>query len=56
VWKALQEAVDAASPGVHPVALLKRNGAGGREAEEVAVLPLADFLELVGILRASGEW
>ena len=56
VWEALKEAIEAAGPGVHPVAILKRNGAGGRKAEEVAVLPLEDFLELVEILQASGLW
>lgn len=55
-WSALREARTASGPGLRPVALLKRSGAGSRPSEEVAVLPLDDFFELVRLLLASGTW
>ena len=56
VWNAVKEAEEAAGPGVHPVAIVKRNGSGSRPAVELACMPLDDFLELVGLLRAAGVW
>ena len=56
VYGALKEAEEAAPPGHFPVALVRRNGAGSRPSDDVAVLRLEDFIELVGLLRLAGVW
>lgn len=56
VWKALEEAIEAAEPGEHPVAAVKRSHGRGKKADRLAVLPWSDLLEMVGLLRAMGGW
>ncbi len=56
VWKAVREAEEAAGPGVHPVAVVKKNGSGSKPAVELACMPLDDFLEFAGLLKAVGAW
>ena len=56
VWNAVKEAEEAAGPGIHPVAIVKRNGSGSRPAVELACMPLDDFLELVGLLKGGEVW
>ena len=56
IWQGLREAEEAAGPGIHPVAIVKRNGSGSRPAVELACMPLDDFLELVGLLKGGGVW
>lgn len=53
-WRALADAAEAAGPGEVPVGAVRRNGRGGRPAEDLAVLPLGAFVQLVGALRAAG--
>lgn len=48
VWRALQEAQEAATEDRIPVALVKRSASGSRPPEELAVLNLEDFLRLLG--------
>ena len=55
-WKALREAIEAAGPGEHPVAVLRRNGIGRKPAVDVAVLPLKAWLEIVNLLSLHGIW
>ncbi len=56
VWRALEEAVEAADEGSLPVAVVRRNSPGGRPAEDLAVLDLADFLRLLSAaLRNHGN-
>lgn len=56
IYDALEEAKEAADPGEHPVAAVKRMNGRGRKADRMAVLPWNDFLEIVGLLRAMGGW
>ena len=56
VWNAVKEAEAAAGPGIHPVAIVKRNGSGSRPAVELACMPLDDFLEIIGLLKAAEAW
>lgn len=53
-YRALREAIDAASPGDYPVAIIRRNQRNGTKKLDMACLPLSDFLELVGKLKAGG--
>jgi len=46
IYEALREAVEAAKQGEIPVAVVKRNGAGQRKADRLAVLAWDDFLKL----------
>ena len=53
IYRALAEAVEAADgTGRVPVALIHRDGAGSRPADEIAVLQLEDFMEMVDQLLA----
>lgn len=52
VWQALREAVEAAPEGHLPVAIVRRNGAGSRPPEDLAVLRLADLLPRLRVLLA----
>lgn len=56
IYRAVQEAQEAAEPGQHPVAAVRRNAVGSRRYVDLAVVPLEDFLELVAQLRACGAW
>ena len=56
IYPALQEAEAATPPGNFPVALIRRNGCGSKARDDLAVLRLDDFVELVGLLRAPGVW
>ena len=56
IWQALREAEEAAGPGLYPVAVVKKNGSASRPPVELAVLPLDDFLEIVGLLKDGGVW
>lgn len=53
-YRALQEAVDAASPGDYSVAIIRRNQRNGNKKLDMAVLPLDEWLELMGKLKSSG--
>lgn len=55
-YEALREARESAGEGRVPVAVLRLNGQGARPPEDMAVLPLEEFLDLVRGLRASGWW
>lgn len=59
-WAALEEAQEAARARNghgkrHAVAIVKRNRGNGRDAVEMAVLPLADFEEMVRRLVEAGR-
>jgi hypothetical protein len=56
IYDALEEATEAADPGQHPVAAVKRSHGSGIPADRMAVLPWEDFLEIVALLRAMGGW
>lgn len=57
IYGAVAEASEVADPKEHyAVAVVKRNGSRHKPADELAVLPLADFLEIVGLLRGVGAW
>lgn len=56
IYQAVHEAQEAAAPGEHPVAVIRRNAVGSRRYVDLAVLPLEDFLELVAQLRTCGAW
>lgn len=56
IYDALEEAKEAAGPGEHPVAAVKRMNGRGRKADRMAVLPWSDFLEMVALLRSMGGW
>ena len=52
IYRALAEAVEAADgTGRVPVALIHRDGAGSRPADEIAALRLEDFMEMVEQLK-----
>lgn len=50
VWQAVSEAVDAALPHEYAVALVRRNQRGKRDKQDIAVIPLDDFMEILGML------
>lgn len=56
VWRALREAEEAAGPGEHPVAAVRRRHGQGKPSERVAVLRWEDFVELLELLVACGAW
>lgn len=56
IYDAIEEAEQAAGPGRHPVAAVMRSRGRGRAAERLAVLPWADFVEIVELLVAHGVW
>lgn len=51
-WKALSEAVAVSAPHEIPVGILHRDRAPGRQAADVAVLRLDDFLALLTKVEA----
>lgn len=52
IYDAIREAVEAADgTGKYPVAIIKRNGAGQRPADEFACIPLDSFFDIVKALR-----
>lgn len=55
VWQALKEAIEAAPDHRTPVAILRRNGCGGRPAEDVAVLPLERFFAMVAVIQSFND-
>ncbi len=55
-YEALREARESAGERLVPVAILRRNGRGSVPPDDLAVLPLDEFLDLVRGLRASGWW
>lgn len=57
IYGAVKEAEEAAEPKHHfAVAVVKRNGSRHVAPDELAVMPLDHFLELVDLLRAMGAW
>lgn len=56
VWGAIREAQEAASPGDYAVAVLRRNRASRWGKQDVAVLPLKDFLEIAATLKRERIW
>jgi hypothetical protein len=59
LWEALRDAraaPEASRPGVVAVGIVRRNGAGSRPPDDVAILSLDDFMGLVGLLREHGAW
>ena len=52
IYRAVAQAVEAAGVGRHPVAIVHRDGSRHVPADELAVMPLADFLELVEALHS----
>lgn len=55
-YQALREAVAAAGPGEHPVAIVRRNRGNGRAQVDMAVLPLDSFMELAATLKRERIW
>lgn len=54
IYGAVKEADQVATPLSYlACAVIKRNG---RPPDELAVMPLADFLELIHLLKATGVW
>jgi len=53
IWKAVKEAVDAKRPKDWAVAIVRRNQQAGRPKQDVAVLPLDDFLDIVARLAIT---
>lgn len=49
VWKAIQEAVEAAGPDDLPIAIVRRNQRGSRPKQDIAVLRLEDLLDLIAL-------
>lgn len=56
VYRALDEAIEAAPDGFHPVAIVKRDYGPGRTPHEFAAIPLDNWLEIVGLLTEAGAW
>ena len=56
IYDAVQEATEAAEPGEHPVAAVKRMNGRGKKADRLAIMRWSDFLEMVELLRAMGGW
>ena len=57
VWEAIAESIEVgARQNKHPVAILRRNAKVGRPKQDVAVMPLDVFLELLGLLAGRGIW
>lgn len=56
IYGAVRQAAEAAIPGQHPVAIVRRNGSGHRAPEDLAIMPLADFLEIIGQMKRLGVW
>lgn len=57
IYGAVEEASAVADPKHHfAVAVVKRNGTRHRPADELAVLPLAHFLDLLNLLMANRIW
>jgi hypothetical protein len=59
LWEALRDAKaapEASRPGVVAVGIVRRNGAGSRPPDDVAILSLDDFMHLVRLLREHGAW
>ena len=56
-YQALREAREAAEPTKRfVVAIVHMDGVGPRKAVEMACMPLDDFFEIVGLLKAGGVW
>jgi hypothetical protein len=55
VYKALDEAVEAAEDGDLAVAIIKKNGGGGKPPQEFAAIPLDDFYRIVRGIHERGE-
>lgn len=53
-YRALQEAVDAAAPGDYSVAIVRRNQRNGNRKLDMAVMPLAEWLEWAEKLKRFG--
>jgi hypothetical protein len=49
-WGALAEATAASKGGQFPVALLRRNRKAGRPKQDIAVMEMDDFFEMVEML------
>ena len=56
IYDAVKEAVAASKPGEYAVAVIKKDGSRHRAVVELAVMPMEDFEEIVGILTARGIW
>ena len=56
IYAALREAEEAAGPGQHPIAIVRRNGSGATAPVDMAVMPLDDLVELIEQLRTCGAW
>lgn len=57
IYGAVREASEVAGGKKdYAVAVIRRNGAGRRAPDDLAVLPLADFLEIVGTLTGTKVW
>lgn len=54
VWRAIVEARAAAKPGQVPLAIVRRNGAGSRPAEDLALLPVDAFVALLSSVYGAG--
>lgn len=55
IYKAIQQAREAAKPGQTPVAFIRRNAARGREVENLVVLDADRYLSMLAELRLTQE-
>jgi len=56
IYEAVTQAQEAAGDQDVPVAMIRRNGAGSRPPDDLAVMPLDSFFEIVGALVEAGIW
>lgn len=57
IYGAVKEADAVASPKHDfAVAVIKRNGSRHKPADELAVMPLDHFLEIINLLKGTGVW
>lgn len=54
-WTAVREAEEAAQPGEYAVGIVRKNAThSSKQPTDLAILPLADFLALLELLKANG--
>lgn len=56
IWQAIREAEEAAGPGQHPVAIVRRNGSRHQPPVDLAIMRLDEWLDMVAGLRVAGWW
>ena len=57
LWAATRQAIKAADgTGKYPVVFARLNRQAGHSRQDVAVLPLEDFIEIIESMRIGGMW